>query len=76
MDKGNICIKKIDSLDELESQVDKEQLIYCDNMQNTFIIINFDDVQKIGIAYYDYGVVPDYLCSGDGAIFYFSGEIL
>ncbi len=42
----------------------------CDDMQNTFLIVNFDNVQKIGIAYYDYGVAPDFQCSGDGELVY------
>ncbi len=45
-------------------------MILCDDMQNTFLIVNFDNVQKIGIAYYDYGVAPDFQCSGDGELVY------
>lgn len=70
MDSGNICIKKIDSLSELESRVSKEQLIFCDDMQNAFIIINFNNVLELGIAYYDYGIALDYQCSEDNTILY------
>lgn len=70
MEQGDIHIKKIDSLGELESRVDKEQLILCDDMQNTFFIVNFDNTRKLGVAYYDYGVAPDFQCSVDGALFY------
>lgn len=62
--------KKIDSLGELKSQVNKEQLIICDDMQNAFFIINFDNARKLGVAYYDYGVDPDFQCSADGALLY------
>lgn len=60
----------MDSLRELESQVDKEQLILCDDMQNTFLIINFDDIRKMGVAYYDYGVAPDYQYFGADELLY------
>lgn len=70
MEQVDIHIKKIDSLDELESQVDKEQLILCDDMQNSFFIINYDNVRKLGVAYYDYGVAPDFQYSGDNSQLY------
>lgn len=70
MEQVDIHIKKIDSLSELVSQVDKERLILCDDMQNTFFIVNFDNAQKLGVAYYDYGVTPDFQCSVDGALLY------
>lgn len=70
MEQVDIHIKKIGSMGELESRVDKEQLILCDDMQNTFFIVNFDNVRKLGVAYYDYGVAPDFQCSGDGALLY------
>lgn len=55
---------------ELECQVDKEQLILCDDMQNAFFIVNFDNARKLGVAYYNYGVAPDFQCSGDGELLY------
>lgn len=36
MEQVNIHVKKVENFGELESQVDKEQLILCDDMQNTF----------------------------------------
>lgn len=70
MEQVDINIKKIESLGELESQVNKEQLILCDDMQNTFCIINFNNAKKLGIAYYDYGVAPDFQYSADGTLLY------
>lgn len=70
MEQVDIHIKKIDSLGELESQIDKEQLILCDDMQNSFFIINYDNVRKLGVAYYDYGVAPDFQYSGDDSLLY------
>ena len=70
MGKVDIYIEKIDSFGELESLLDKEQLILCDDMQNKFFIVNFDNVRKLGVAYYDYGVAPDFQCSGDSSLFY------
>ena len=70
MEQFNNCIKKIESLCELESQIDKEQLILCDDMQNTFFVINLDDTQKVGIGYYDYGVPPGFQYSQNGELLY------
>lgn len=70
MEQVDIHIKKIDSLGELESQVDKEQLILCDDMQNTFFIVNFNNIRKLGVAYYDYGIALDFQCSRDGGLLY------
>ena len=55
---------------ELESLVDKEHLILCDDMQNAFLLINFKDGQKIGVAYYDFGITPEFQYSGDGKLLY------
>lgn len=70
MEQVDIHLIKLDGLCELESQVNKEQLILCDDMQNTFFVVNFDNVRKWGVAYYDYGVAPDFQCSRDDALFY------
>ncbi len=58
------------NLDELKSQIDKDQLIICDDIQNAFYIINFNNKQKLGVAYYDYGVALDLQYSGDGTLLY------
>lgn len=65
-----INIKKLNSLSELKNQVNKKQLILCDDIQNTFFIINFDNTQKIGVAYYDYGIPPSFQYSIDGTLLY------
>ena len=70
MKQADIHIKRIDSLRELESQVDKEQMILCDDLQNTFFLVNFDNIRKLGVAYYDYGVEPCFQYSGDNTLFY------
>lgn len=71
MEKVDIKIEKVDSLRELESKVNKEHLILCDDIQNAYIIINFDNIRKMGIAYYDYGVIPKFQCFGDETLLYF-----
>ena len=69
MEQANIYINKLDSLAELENQIDKDQLMIFDDMQNAFIVINFD-VYKMGIAYYEYGIAPDCRCSDDGTVLF------
>lgn len=70
MEQVNIHVKKVENLGELENQVDKEHLILCDDMQNTFLIVNFENNRKLGIAYYDYGVALDFQYSRDGTLLY------
>lgn len=70
MEKDNVHIKKIDSLNELKCQINEEKLILCNEIQNTFLVISFDKVQKIGIAYYNYGILPDFQYSDDRRLFY------
>lgn len=70
MKQYNIQFDKIESLDELEGQIDKECIIVCDDIQNTFMTILYDDVHRIGIAYYDYGIKPAYLYSHDYTYLY------
>ena len=70
MEQVNIHVKKVENFGELESQVDKEQLILCDDMQNTFLIVNLENNRKLGIAYYDYGVALDFQYSSDGTLLY------
>ncbi len=70
MEQVNIHIKEMENLVELESQVDKEQLILCGDMQNTFLIVNFENNQKLGIAYYNYGVPLDFQYSKDSTLLY------
>lgn len=70
MKQGDFQIEKVESMGELESLVDKEHLIFCDDMQNAFLIINFKDGQKIGVAYYNYGITPECQYSGDDTLLY------
>lgn len=70
MGKSNVHIKEIDTLNELKCQVNDEKLILCGEIQNTFLVISFDKVQKIGIAYYDYGILPDFYYYEDRRLFY------
>lgn len=70
MKLGDFLYEKKESLCELESQVDKEQLILCDDIQNTYLVIKYNDLQKMGVAYYDYGISPDFLYSQDGKFLY------
>lgn len=70
MEQVNFQIEKVESMRELENSVDKEHLILCDDMQNAFLTINFDDERKIGVAYYNYGIMPEFQCSRDGTLLY------
>lgn len=70
MEEEKINIKKVESFRELESQIDKEQLISCDDIQNSFVIIHLSNTIKIGIAYYNYGIGVDSQYSGDGRFMY------
>ena len=70
MEQGSINVKKMENWGELENQVDKEHLILCDDKQNTFLIVNFKNNRKLGIAYYDYGVALDFQYSRDGILLY------
>lgn len=70
MEKANIHVKKAENLSELESQVNNEHLILCDDIQNTFLIVDFDNNLKLGLAYYDYGIALDFQYSGDGLLLY------
>ena len=55
---------------ELKCQVNKDELILCDNVQNTFLIVGFDNVRNLGVAYYDYGIAPNFQWSRDGTLLY------
>lgn len=66
----NIQFDKVESLDALESQIDTQSIIVSDDIQNTFMKIEYDDAHKIGIAYYDYGITPAYMYSQDFAYLY------
>jgi hypothetical protein len=70
LEQANIQFEKKESLCELESQVNKEQLILCDDIQNTFLVIKYNNSQNIGIAYYNYGLTPDSLYSQDDKFLY------
>lgn len=70
MGQADIQIIKIDGLCELESQVNKEQLILCDDMQNKFFIISFNNVHILGVAYYDYGTALEIQFSRDDTLLY------
>lgn len=70
MELYNIQFEKNESLYELESKVDKENIIVCDDIQNTYMIIEYDDSHRIGIAYYDYGITPAFLYSQDYTYLY------
>ena len=71
LERASIYLDRKESLFELENQVSKEQLILCDSMQNTFLILNYNNGQnKIGIAYYDYGVELDFQYSKDETLLY------
>lgn len=70
MEQVNIHVKRVENLVELENQVDKEQLILCDDIQNTFLVINFNNKRKLGVAYYDYGVALDFQYSRDNTLLY------
>lgn len=70
MAQFNIQFDKIESLEALESQIDTQSIIVCDDIQNTFMTIEYDDAHKIGIAYYDYGITPAYMYSQDFAYLY------
>lgn len=59
MEDGKVVITKIDTLGELENLVNKKNLILCDEMQNTFLLLEFYNKKKMGIAYYDYGIPAD-----------------
>lgn len=60
MEHDKIVVRKIDSLRELENLVVIEQIILCDEIQNTFLLLELYHNKKIGVAYYDYGVPPDF----------------
>lgn len=70
MEEVNVVIKKIDSFNELKSKVNQEQLIVFDDMQNTFLIILLNEIQEIGMAYYDYGVAPEFQYSKNRNLIY------
>lgn len=70
LEQIDVCIKKMENRQELECLINNEQLILCDNMQNTFIIINLDGKSSVGIGYYDYGIAPDFKCSEDSGLIY------
>lgn len=42
MEKDNVHIKKIDSLNELKCQINEEKLILCNEIQNTFLVISLN----------------------------------
>lgn len=55
----DISCRKVDSYRELKCLVGcKDQLLLCDDMQNSYLLLEFAD-KKFGIAYYDYGVPPN-----------------
>ena len=60
MEHGEIVSRKIDSFRELENLVNIEQILFCDEIQNTFLLLEFYNKKKMGVAYYDYGVSPDF----------------
>lgn len=71
MKRADIYFDRKENLYELKNQVSKEQLILCDNMQNTFLVMSYNDTRnKIGIAYYDYGVEQDFQYSKDKGLLY------
>lgn len=70
MEPYNVQFEKKESLYELESQVNKESLILCDDIQNNFMIVEYDDAHRIGIAYYDYGITPAFFYSQDYTYLY------
>ncbi len=60
MGQYGIVSRKIDSFRELENLVNLEQIIFCDEIQNTFLLLEFYHKERMGIAYYDYGVPLDF----------------
>lgn len=54
----NISFEKVDSIYEMECLIDRERIVFCDETQNTFLIICFDNNRAFGIAYFDYGIKP------------------
>lgn len=65
MEQYILQYSKMDNFDALEGKIDKENIVLCDDIQNTFIVIAYDDVHRIGIAYYNYGIKPAYMYSED-----------
>lgn len=70
MEQHNIHFEKKESLYEIEGQVEKEQLIICDDIQNTFLVVTYNDNHNIGVAYYDYGIKPVCMYSQDDKYLY------
>ena len=59
----NVIFEKKENIHEMENLIGKEKITLCDEIQNNFLIICFDDIRAFGIAYYDYGIKPDYYYS-------------
>ncbi len=70
MEQLVIQFEKKENLLDLKSQVSKDKLILCDDIQNTFIVVKFNNSHNIGLAYYSYGLSINSLYSQDNAFFY------
>jgi hypothetical protein len=70
MEQFIIQFEKKENLLDLKSQVSKDKLILCDDIQNTFIVVKLNNSHNIGIAYYSYGLSLNSFYSQDNTFFY------